>query len=129
HGVISTDLISVWFTSSCEARSCSSRGAIWWCVRGGVPALDGTDLLSAGRVDALARILLDRLHLVDDGFLRWVGPALEPGIADLARDGLRGGAQAHHQNIGVVPPAGAARRFRVRAQGRPDARHVVRGDR
>src|SRR5207237_7351432 len=90
------DLISFWSSSTCQPSSCSSRGAIWSCVSGGVPPLHGTHLLSARLVDAMARILLDRLHLVDDGFLRWVGPALEPGIADLARDGLRGGAQAHH---------------------------------
>src|SRR5207245_8557309 len=81
------DLISLWSSSTCQPSSCSSRGAIWSYVSGGVPPLHGTHLLSARLVDAMARILLHRLHLVDDGFLRRAVLARAPRLPRLPLDG------------------------------------------
>ena len=62
------------------------------------------------------------------GFAR-LGLGGEPRVEQLAGDLGGREAQAHDEDVGVVPFAGAGRGGGVRAQRRPHARHLVGGDR
>ena len=74
---------------------------------------------------------LDRFQVLDVGAVGGVVArlGLEPGVEDLGQLGLRGGAQAEREGVGVVPAPRAGGRGRVAAEGGANARDLVRGDR
>src|SRR5215211_5530928 len=55
------------------------------------------------------------------------GPAVEPGVEDLAQHGLAGRPQRQRQRVRVVPPARSAGGLRVGAEGGPHAGNLVGG--
>src|SRR5205814_887616 len=69
------------------------------------------------------------LNLRDRRALRLVRIRFEPRVANFFRYRLGRCAQAHHQDIGVVPFPGAAGRLRIAAQSGTDAGNLVGGDR
>src|SRR5438067_9989233 len=84
-------------------------------------------LLSA-RLDAIWTSLFNRLQLFDHRQLTRIWLRFEPGVANLAGDGLRCRPQAHDQDIRIVPLSRAARRFGIAAECCPDAGNLISGD-
>lgn len=78
-------------------------------------------LAREGRVGAL--------DFRDRRALRLIRCRLEPRVADLFCHRFGCGAQAHHQDVGVIPFASTSGRLRIAAEGGPDAGNLVGRDR